>query len=162
MSRACCLLIVLCASLASALAAAPPLTIAEARNSADAAVRQLIQLHEDLADNYFHAGKWEQAVAMLDRITVLEPAGTDAYANAAWLLWSSGQLDAAMDFYRRMIDANPTDPEAYYIVGNMFFFRRQYAEALPLRHDVGNRRKYGEHCDREPGLGKFHPQRSIP
>lgn len=126
-----CLFLVCCAAIAPVLAAAPLLTVEEARNSADDAVQYLVQLNEELADHYFHTGTWDKAVVVLDHITILEPRGTDAYASAAWLLWSTGKIDAAMDFYHRMVAANPKDPEAYYIVGNMFFNRRQYVDALP-------------------------------
>ena len=90
-----------------------------------------MQLQEEAADSAFHTGEWEQAVAALDGVIELHPQGLDAYANAAWLLWSSGKDDRAMDYYHRMIAANPKDPEGYFIVGQMFFFRRKYPEALP-------------------------------
>lgn len=108
-----------------------PLTLDTARASADDAVDFLVQLNSEVSDKYFHSGGWEKAVAALDRVIELHPEGLDAYANAAWLLWSSGQDARAMEFYHRMVAANPKDPEGYFIVGEMFFGRRRYADALP-------------------------------
>lgn len=113
------------------LAQTSPLTVDAARSSADDAVQLLVRLHEEIADQYFHSADWPKAVATLDQVITLEPTGIDAYASAAWLLWSSGKDDLAMDYYQRMIAANPTDPEGYFVVGSMFFSRRRYAEALP-------------------------------
>ncbi len=113
------------------LAKDAPLTPDTARASAGDAVDFLVQLNEEVADHYFHSGEWEKAVAAFECVIALQPKGLDAYANAAWLLWSSGQDARAMDFYHRMVAANPTDPEGYFIVGEMFFGRKRYAEALP-------------------------------
>ena len=124
------LLVLLCMA-APLRAKDAPLTPDTARASAGDAVDFLVQLNEEVADEYFHSGEWDKAVAALDRVIVLQPKGLDAYANAAWLLWSTGKDADAMDHYHRMIAANPTDPEGYFIVGDMFFGRRRYAEALP-------------------------------
>jgi len=133
-------------------AADAPMTIAEARRSTDDAIQFLVMLNDKTADAYFHTGEWEKAVVALDREVVLQPAGIEAYANAAWLLWSTGKDDAAMEFYQRMIAANPANPEAYFTVGGMFFNRRRYAEALPWLEKAVNlgltgreRHVYG-HC----------------
>ena len=125
------LLLVWCCIMAPLRATEAPLTPEAARAAAADAVDFLIQLNQEDADKYFHSGEWDKAVAALDRVIALQPTGLDAYANAAWLLWSTGHDDRAMDYYHRMVAANPTNPEGYFIVGEMFFGRRRYAEALP-------------------------------
>jgi tetratricopeptide (TPR) repeat protein len=72
-----------------------------------------------------------KTVAALDRVVQLDPHSIEPYANAAWLLWSSGKYTEAEQYYQRMVEANPDNPEAYYVVGCYFMFRDHPVEALP-------------------------------
>jgi len=106
-------------------------TVAEARAAKQDAVEWLTYLTGNQVDHYFHLGKWNQAVAMLDRQIEITPADIDPYSSAAWLLWSNGRNDEAMRYYHRMIAADPNNPEGYFIIGTYYYqFRRQYADAL--------------------------------
>jgi len=125
-----------------------PLTPDSAHASTGEAVNFLIHLNEVVVDKYFHNGDWEKAVAAIDRVIALQPQGLEAYANAAWLLWSTGKDARAMDYYQRMVDANPKNPEGYFIVGSMFFGRRRYADALPW-------------LEKAEGLGITSPHRHL-
>ncbi|HEX2952199.1 MAG TPA: tetratricopeptide repeat protein [Armatimonadota bacterium] len=75
-----------------------------------------------LADQYFHQGNFDQAVNAFDRVTIINPVGIEPYSTAAWLLWSSGKNDQALDFYQRMIAANPNNPDGYFELG-LFYVR---------------------------------------
>ena len=111
---------------------AAPMTATTTREIALGAVESLVTINYALCDDYFHANEWEKAVAVLDRIIGLRPTDINAYANAAWLLWSSDQVDRAMVYYKKMIENNPTSADAYYTIGHYYFFtRRDYKEALP-------------------------------
>ena len=135
-----------------------PFTAAAARQSAADAVEMLIEVNQALADHYFHTGEWDNTVTALDRVITLRPTDVNAYANAAWLLWSTDKTDRALAFYRRMIENNPTNPEAYYIVGQYYFFtRRDYKEALPYLEQAvqfgitGVKRHLYGHCLKQLG-----------
>jgi len=114
------------------LAQAAPLTAATAHASAREAVEALRTVNLALSDEYFHSGEWEKSVNVLDRLIALRPTDVESYANAAWLLWSTDQVERAMGYYQRMLENNPTNPEGYLTVGQYYFFTRQdYAAALP-------------------------------
>ncbi len=112
-------------------AQAEPLTASDARASRDEAVAQLVEINNALGDHYFHTGAWDRTVAALERVIRLAPEAVDAYANAAWLLWSTNKTEQALAYYHRLIANNPDNPEAYYIFGQYYFTRKQYQEALP-------------------------------
>ena len=114
------------------LAQAAPLSAREAREAGRGAVEMLLTVNQAFVDENFHSGNWEKCVAANDRMILLHPADINPYANAAWLLWSTDQVDRAMGYYQRMLENNPTNPEGYYIIAHYFFFtRRDYAAALP-------------------------------
>jgi tetratricopeptide (TPR) repeat protein len=109
-----------------------PFTAQDARAAVQDAVALLVKVNQQLADDYFHTGEWDKSIAVLDRIIQLTPDELNAYANAAWLLWSTDKSDQAMVYYQRLIANNPTNPDAYYIVGQYYFLnRKDYAAALP-------------------------------
>ena len=125
------MLVMLLAGVAG-LAQAAPLTAREAREAAGDAVAMLWTVNQAFVDEYFHTGEWEKAVVVNERLISLRPHDIDPYSNAAWLLWSTDQVERAMALYQRMLAANPDNPEGYYIIGHYFFFtRRDYAAALP-------------------------------
>ena len=114
------------------IAGAAPLTAKEARDSAAQAVEMILDINQTIANTYFHTGEWNKTVAALERVIALNPSDINAYANAAWLLWSSGNTDAAIALYQRMVEKNPYSSEAYYVYGSYHYFRQQWKEALPL------------------------------
>jgi tetratricopeptide (TPR) repeat protein len=110
---------------------AAPLTIPEARRDAARAAQWVATLNAAAADEFFHDGEWPRAVAAFAHVVELAPHQVEPYANAAWLLWSAGHYQEAMDWYARMLSANATDPAGYFDVG---FFLTRYggeADALP-------------------------------
>ena len=108
-----------------------PFTAEDARASVQQAIDLLVEVNTELTNVYFHDGAWDDCVSVLDRMTLLFPAEIDYYANAAWLLWSTQQIERAMSYYAKMIEHNPINPEAYYTVAHYYFFTRQdYATAL--------------------------------
>lgn len=121
----------LLALLAGAVRAEEPFTAKDAHAAAAAAIDTLVTVNNGIGDHFFHEGQWDLTVEALKRVIVLSPSEVDAYANAAWLLWSTGKTDDALVLYRKMIEVNPT-AEAFYVFGMYHFMRQQYAEALPL------------------------------
>ncbi|MHB0937327.1 MAG: tetratricopeptide repeat protein [Armatimonadota bacterium] len=126
------IMVVLLAWGLAGLAQAAPLTAREARAAASDTVAMLLTVNQAFVDDYFHTGEWEKSVAAGERLISLRPDDIHPYANAAWLLWSTDQVDRAMALYQRMLEQNPTNPEGYYIIAHYYFFtRRDYAAALP-------------------------------
>jgi tetratricopeptide (TPR) repeat protein len=114
------------------LARAAPLTAEEAREASRRAVQTLLTVNQAFVDEYFHTGEWEKSVAVIDRMIALRPTDVEPYSNAAWLLWSTDQVDRAMDYYARMLENNPTNPMGYFTIAHYYFFtRRDYPAALP-------------------------------
>lgn len=109
-----------------------PFTTQDARASVQEAVDLLVRVNQQIADDYFHTGDFDKSVTVLDRLIMLAPDNVNNYANAAWLLWSSNKTDEALRYYQLAIANNPTNPDAYFIVGQYYFLnRRQFSEALP-------------------------------
>ena len=125
-------------------------TPAEARAGAAKAQETLATLNYYLVDDYFHHGDFDRAVVMLDRVIALNPIGTDTYATAAWLLWSSKKTERAIDFINRMVAANPNNAMACYEAG-IFYFRlknddeaaRWFGKAVKLGLPSPQRHYYG-------------------
>ncbi len=101
-----------------------------ARQETEDAINDLVSLNQNSADAYFHSGDWKKSVEMLNRTIGLNPVGTDSYALAAWLLWSTGKTAEALDFYNRMIIANPNDPNAFFEYGFYYVTQKNDAEAI--------------------------------
>jgi len=95
----------------------PSLTPQTANALAEDAAQFISTLLQRAADASFHTPAWSKTVRDLNRSLELDPVGVDRYADAAWLLWSSGKYDEALDFYHRMIMANPQNPEAFFELG---------------------------------------------
>ena len=109
----------------------PSLPTATARALAGDARQSIDTLLLRAEDAAFHTpGEWTKAIADLNRSIELDPSGVERYADAAWLLWSSGNKAQAIDFYNRMIVANPKDPEAYFVYGFYYFQQKDYAQAV--------------------------------
>lgn len=90
------------------------------------------------ADEYFHAGAYDKAVRLQERIMVLDPGDVEAYTVAAWLTWSLGDEPGARQYLDRAVAANPNAWEAHWELGFHLFDRLGAAtEALgPLSRAV--------------------------
>ena len=106
-------------------------TPADARALAMDAEQTLIELNYYLSDEYFHTGEFVRAAEALQRVAVLDPQDVDAYATAAWLLWSAKMSAEAEDVYARMIANNPRNSTAYFEVGLYYVRIKKDAEAAP-------------------------------
>lgn len=84
------------------------------------------------ADEYWHDGDYESCIALDRRITELDPAETEAYAVAAWLLWSLGRGEEAIAELKRGIEANPENYHLYFELGFHYFGHlKQPEQGLP-------------------------------
>ncbi len=71
----------------------------------------------DECDTWFHGGDYDQAIRCNEAAVFLQPARVEVYASTAWLQWSMNRHGAAISTYRRAIDANPGNWEAYFELG---------------------------------------------
>lgn len=76
-----------------------------------------------VSDRYFHNGDYETCIRIHERITHLDPSNTDSWGVAAWLLWSLGRKEEALQRYLEGIQANPDRYELYFDLG--FHLARQ-------------------------------------
>ena len=106
------------------------ITPAEARALSADSEATIVDLNNEIADGYFHQGKFLQSVQVLERIIQLTPEGIEPYADAAWLLWSSGKTAEAIALYQQMLAANPSNANGYMEVGMFYVNRKHEAEAL--------------------------------
>ncbi len=72
----------------------------------------------------WHAGGWEEAIALCRRIVEIQPHFVEAYNGAAWMLWSMDRDEEAIEVYRAGIAANPDRHEIHHEFG-MYYYHRQ-------------------------------------
>jgi len=58
-------------------------------------------------DELWHMGEHTRYIEVLQAITELDPTQMDAYSDAAWLLWSQGRQDEALQTYTKATQALP-------------------------------------------------------
>jgi len=104
------------------------------------------------ADWWWHEGNLEQAARCLETMLFLDPTDVQTCELAAWLEWSLGRDDQAVNTLKRGIAEAPDNPEAYFQLGFHYFNTKRYILARePLRKalDLGGddimRRQYA-HC----------------
>jgi tetratricopeptide (TPR) repeat protein len=81
------------------------------------------------SDQAFHDGDYERAVALHRAIVVLDPADFESYSVAAWLLWSMGRGDDAMQFLGQGLKANPNEWEMWDAAGQHYDVVKRAREA---------------------------------
>jgi tetratricopeptide (TPR) repeat protein len=111
-------------------------------------VRRDAEVHIDLALDYAHAGLFEDAIALLERVA----SDTMAAYTLGWVLAQAGQAQAARSMFERAAalpsdyvspnrledvlileaaqKANPQDGRAHYYLGNFWYAHRRYEEAI--------------------------------
>ncbi|MDQ3815344.1 MAG: tetratricopeptide repeat protein [Armatimonadota bacterium] len=91
------------------------------------------------SDEAFHLGDYERAIGLHKAIVALDPGDVESYGVGAWLLWSLGRGDEAVEFIGRGLKANPDDWEMWNEAGVQYDFQKRlreaqeaYAQALQL------------------------------
>ena len=75
------------------------------------------------ADIWFHAGDYEQVIRCNEAALFLQPSWVDVYSNSGWLLWSMNRHGAAVEVYRKAIQANPDSWEAHFELGYYYLLQ---------------------------------------
>ena len=77
----------------------------------------------EFTDEHFHKGEYNHIVN-LDRVIVqAQPKRKEAYANSAWLLWSTDRNAEAVAFLKQGVAALPDDFYMYDELGAHYFTR---------------------------------------
>ncbi|KAA8481912.1 Tfp pilus assembly protein PilF [Arcticibacter tournemirensis] len=128
---------------------------------ADACLAELLVLARDNEQNiityaldYASAGLYDEAASLLSYAIKEEGTGPMVYYSLGWFFYKSGEIDKAGDAFRKAllanpylcfpnrleeiiilrtaIETNPLDAKAPYYLGNLFYDKRQYNEAMSL------------------------------
>ena len=87
---------------------------------------------EVMADKHFHEGEYSHIININRIIVQGEPHNQSAYANNAWLLWSSDRSDQAVAFLKQGIQANPKHYGMYDELGMLYAVSlKDYKSAIP-------------------------------
>ncbi|HEX8550691.1 MAG TPA: tetratricopeptide repeat protein [Abditibacteriaceae bacterium] len=81
------------------------------------------------SDEAFHAGDYPRAIGLHRAIVALDPADTESFGVAAWLLWSSEKGTEAIAHIQRGLDANPQNWEMWEEAGQHFDLQKKLPEA---------------------------------
>ncbi len=99
----------------------------------DATVDQLVVQ----TDRFFHDGYYENAIRCMFAAAVLDPTFETAYEDAAYLVWSLGDVAGADEILAWGIAANPRSADLYGEMGMHCYRTARYAQAIDyLKHSV--------------------------
>ncbi|NUQ01999.1 MAG: hypothetical protein HUU35_19300, partial [Armatimonadetes bacterium] len=92
------------------------------------------------ADEYFHDGRYADAIRLQARIRELDPTDVEAYTVAAWLTWSLGDEPGARRLLQQAVERNPGNWEPYWELGYHLLDRVGDAvAAVPLLEEACQR-----------------------
>ena len=80
--------------------------------TADAILADTLDQVSEQGDRHFHEGEYNQIINLNRFIAQGNPGDLDAYANNAWLLWSTDRNDEAVTMLKQGLKANP---DTYYM-----------------------------------------------
>ncbi len=87
----------------------------------------------DQTDEHFHEGEYNHIVNLSRIVVQGDPQNVEAYADSAWLLWSTDRNEEAVEILKQGVSANPKTYYMYDELGMHYATRRrEYANALPL------------------------------
>ena len=104
-----------------------------AQEAADAILADSLGRLFEQTDAHFHHGEYSHVVALNRVVAQGDPHNVEAYANSAWLLWSTDRNPEAIAFLQQGIKANPNTYYMYDELGSHYLVRmRDAASATPL------------------------------
>lgn len=92
-------------------------------------VREVMERLGSYTDAWFHAGTYERSIHALRMYKEYDPNYLPAYFLSAWLLWSTGQDEAAQQTFSEAVLAAPDSYEPYLEAGTHWMGRRDYVRA---------------------------------
>lgn len=104
------------------------------------------------ADWWWHEGNLEQAARCLEALLFVDPESSESYGTAAWLEWSLGRDEQAINTLKRGVAAFPNSPDMHFELGFHYVNTKRYRlarEPLKKALDLGGNdlmcRQYA-HC----------------
>ena len=83
------------------------------------------------SDDHYDRGEYNHNINLCRVIVQGNPRHVEAFADAAYLLWSTGQNDAAVAFLKQGLQANPDNYYMYDELGSFFYLRlKDYSNAI--------------------------------
>lgn len=74
------------------------------------------------ADAHFHKGEYNHYINLSRVIVQGEPRNVEAFSNAAYLLWSTGQNEAAIAFLKQGLASNSDSYYMYDELGSFYYY----------------------------------------
>lgn len=81
------------------------------------------------SDEAFHEGDYERAIGLHKAIVALTPDDVESYSVAAWLMWSLGRGDDAVQWLHKGIAANPNNWEMWDAAGQNYDLQKKFTDA---------------------------------
>lgn len=106
-----------------------PLSGAEGERQVAEARDFLANLLWDGTEQYWHSGRWDEAIRLCRQIVQIDPTFVEAYNGAAWMLWSMDRDEEAIELYQAGVAANPNSYEIYHDFGMYYFHRQKWEQA---------------------------------
>ncbi len=92
------------------------------------------QVADDLAlssDYWWHEGDYDQVCVLLEQSLFFSPHRVETYDDVAWLQWSLGHGQRAVQVLEKGIAVSPESWLAHFNLGFHYFNTKRYAPALP-------------------------------
>jgi len=116
-----------------ALAAVPPSGDQPAPISAAEAEQRVAESRDFLTDmlwmkteDYWHVGRWDEAIRLCRQIVQVDPQFVEAYTGAAYLLYSMDKDEEAVELFRAGIAANPKNYDLPHEFGMYYYYRHKW------------------------------------
>jgi tetratricopeptide (TPR) repeat protein len=103
-----------------------PISAAEAEKQVQGSRDFLTDMLWTKTEDYWHVGKWDEAIRLCRQIVEVDPHFVEAYTGAAFLLYSMDKDEEAIELFRAGIAANPKDYDLPHEFGMYYMYRHKY------------------------------------
>ncbi|RYG65572.1 tetratricopeptide repeat protein, partial [bacterium] len=89
----------------------------------------LIEYFWRKSDDAFHDGDYPRAVGLHRSIVTLDPTEIESWSLGAWLLWSLGKPEEAVEFLAQGLKANPENADMWDAAGQHYDLQKRFADS---------------------------------
>ncbi len=90
------------------------------------------EAHRELALLYFRSGRYDEALAEVERAYETDPRSLEVYESLSWIYRVLGRFDEAIEFARRKNEGSPQHPGGYTNLAFTLIMNRDYEAALEV------------------------------
>jgi tetratricopeptide (TPR) repeat protein len=105
---------------------AKPIPAAEAEQRVAASRDFLTDMLWMKTEDYWHVGKWDEAIRLCRQIVQADPHFIEAYTGAAYLLYSMDKDEEAIELFRAGMAANPRNYDLPHEFGMYYYHRHKW------------------------------------